>query len=364
MLTFYAKRFGGWNNHVPFLAPWWGEPKEDPTSLNLGQFAEWASAKDLPMRCVDRAEDADAWVLAFPWKVAMANAEAMAFARAEITAAGRAGKRIIIFFDSDLDVPVDWPAHAVVFRFSIYSDRRKANEFAIPTFSQDFLRLHFQNQLQPRPWTARPSVSFCGYAPPLACGLVRKTASEVLRYVLYRTGALENRRIRIAHAPRVHAIRRLRNAPQVEAKFVVRNQFAFNQWGVLQPGGEAEAANSMRREFVENLNGADYALCARGYANCSVRFYEALSLGRIPLYVNTHCVLPYEFCVNWKELCCEVDRDAISEIATRLARFHAELNPERFETLQRQCRAVFERWITPAGFFRSLPLHWIPDWRG
>jgi hypothetical protein len=353
----FSRRYDDSGSHVPFLAPWWGATAEDKNSLHVGQFAEWAAARPAEYALVDDPRAADAFVLSIPWKLTRGNPKAAAFAESEISAAKTVGKKIFIFFDSDHDDPMPWPPHAIVFRFSIYSDTRGAGEFSIPTFSQDFLAKNFGGTLKLREKSTAPSVGFCGYAPPVGCRFSKNSLREIFRYVGYRAGLFKNRRQLIAHAPRVQAIRALRRTPGVDARFIVRDQFAFNRWGVLQPGGTPETAARQRQEFIENLNSSDYALCARGLANCSIRFYEAISLGRIPVFVNTQCVLPYDWMVDWKKACFWIEEKDLANIGRRLREYHAQLSPEEFAAKQTLARELFVKWISPAGFFRELYRH-------
>ena len=59
-------------------------------------------------------------------------------------------------------------------------------------------------------------------------------------------------------------------------------------------GGDPDAQLQARTGYVENLVASDYVLCARGAGNFSYRLYETLSCGRIPVFVDTDCVLPHE----------------------------------------------------------------------
>lgn len=361
-LRFYSSRFGGADTHVPFLAPWWGVPPEDPASINRGQFSAWAQATSLPYQPTPHPGDADFFVLCIPWKLVLVDPKAAAFARTQIDTARQLGTRIVIFFDSDRDDPIDWPEHAIVFRFSIYSDTRHRCEFAIPPFGHDLLTQFCGGQLQLRPWTSRPSVSFCGYTPPLGCKRSRQSLKEWGRYGLYRAGLLVRKRHRVAHAIRVHVLLTLRKAPEIACRFVLRDQFAFNRHGVLQPGGTAESARQQQQEFVDNLLGADYALCVRGIANCSIRLFESMSLGRIPLVINSQCVLPYDFVCDWRSFCAWIDENDIKHATQRLLDFHSQISPPEFVEKQRLARLAFIEWTCPEGFFCQMPRHWIPDW--
>ena len=44
-------------------------------------------------------------------------------------------------------------------------------------------------------------------------------------------------------------------------------------------------------EYYENLLDSDYILCIRGAGNFSIRLYETLMVGRIPIFVNTRLYL-------------------------------------------------------------------------
>ncbi len=219
-----------------------------------------------------------------PWKLTRGNTAAKTFADEEIRASANLGRPIIIFFDSDHDDPVPWPKHALVFRFSIYSDTRGAGEFSIPTFSQDFLALNYDGVLKVREKQAVPSVGFCGYAPPVGCRISKRSLREVARYVAYRAKLLGSRRRLVApRSSRVGSSRALQRTDGVDARFIVRDQFAFNQWGVLQPGGTAETAARQRREFIENLNNTDYARLRTGTGDTAPSAaMKPLALGAFP----------------------------------------------------------------------------------
>jgi hypothetical protein len=126
---------------------------------------------------------------------------------------------------------------------------------------------------------------------------------------------------------------------------------------VLQPGGTPASDARQRTEFLDNLNGTDYAVCVRGLANCSIRFYEAVSLGRIPLFVNTQCVLPYDWLVDWKKACLWIEETDLPRIGGLLRDHHARLSPADFAAQQHLVRGLFEQWLSPEGFFGQLYRH-------
>lgn len=112
-----------------------------------------------------------------------------------------------------------------------------------------------------------------------------------------------------------------------------------------------------RREFVRNLRESDYGLCVRGSGNFSFRFYETLCMGRIPVFVDTDCVLPLDFDIEWRDYCVWVEADDVGRIGDRILEFHESLGEAEFEERQHACRRLWETHLSPEGFFASFHRH-------
>ena len=75
--------------------------------------------------------------------------------------------------------------------------------------------------------------------------------------------------------------------PALTTNYILRSKYRA---GVSR---EKDPFHPSRLEFVNNILGSDYTVCMRGGGNFSVRFYETLSLGRIPVFIDTDCLLPW-----------------------------------------------------------------------
>jgi hypothetical protein len=139
----------------------------------------------------------------------------------------------------------------------------------------------------------------------------------------------------------------------VETAFVRRPTFWAGAWD-LDEAGRIAAMHAARAEYVENLVASDYVLCTRGNGNYSYRLYETLSVGRIPVFVDTDSVLPFGDRVDWRSLCVWIDEHELAAIGRRVAEHYAAHSDDDFVALQRECRRVWEEWIEPSGFFRRL----------
>jgi hypothetical protein len=155
------------------------------------------------------------------------------------------------------------------------------------------------------------------------------------------------------NALRRRALAALERSSRVATNIEVNDDF----WGgALRYEGAArrEAMAQARRRYVDNLVASDYALCVRGNGNFSYRLYEALSLGRIPVFVDSASVLPFDDDIDWRRLCVWIDAHELDRIADRVSEHYERHSGEDFTRLQQLCRTTWEERISPPGFFRHL----------
>jgi len=132
--------------------------------------------------------------------------------------------------------------------------------------------------------------------------------------------------------------------------FVIRKVF----WGTQ---ADLLTMRKQKEEFVANMINSDYILCARGGGNFSFRFYETLSCGRIPLFIDTDCVLPYDFEIDYKNYCVWVDNHELSQADKILYNFHENISEADFISLQCNCRRLWKDYLSPEGFFANFHKH-------
>src|SRR5262249_27047502 len=177
----------------------------------------------------------------------------------------------------DSDQPVELPG-ATVFRTTLYRSRRRSFEFAQPAWSEDFVERYAHGELPVRTKPAEPTVGFCGLAPRA-------------RLARFRHGGSQS-------ALRARAPTRLRRTTAGQTNSLVGKDFVGGAVGTGNT--DTSPMQRVRGEYVQNMLDSDSVLCARGAGNFSFRLYETLSCGRIPVFVDTDCVLPYDFMIEWR----------------------------------------------------------------
>ena len=69
---------------------------------------------------------------------------------------------------------------------------------------------------------------------------------------------------------------------------------------------DAEDQTEMRREYIDLLEDTKFPLCPRGKGLNSIRFFEALRLGRIPVLAADETKLPLEWMIDYDEFVVRV----------------------------------------------------------
>ena len=337
--------------HVTMLSPFWGKNPEDPQDPSSGRYDRYVeSGRDFFAMPLTLAE-ADLAVLPASWERVCQDPRARDLADSFIEQARRTGKRLVVYYWSDAYdvVPID---NASIFRTSFHRSTRKPHEFAMPAWSEDPVEKYLDGQLPLRDKQENPVVGFCGY------GRIRWDLKNILSWGASRLG-LKEKEAFAGHRLRARGLRLLANSPGIETNFVIRDSF----WGgALPPRAPLNISvmQQVRQEFVHNLVTSDYVLCVRGNGNFSYRLYETLSCGRIPVFIDTDCVLPYDFAIDWKKFCVWVDRTEVSRIGEKVKEFHHKLSPQDFRDLQVSCRQFWEKWLSPEGFFHNFHRHFQP----
>lgn len=222
--------------------------------------------------------------------------------------------------------------------------------YGYPAIIRDYVRLFDLNQLEYRGQKDKPTIGFCGQA---SGGYLEYGWHELKRRYknhLYKTG-------RTVYEPppfetvffRNRVLSTLKKHLGIQTDYILRKQYrAGNKADMKKP------THQVRREFVQNILNTDYTVCMRGGGNYSVRFYETLCLGRIPIFVNTDCLLPFDEEINYKELFVWVEEREIRSIGDKVLQFHKRLSPSEFINVQHKCRDLWVSNFSTGGYYSKF----------
>ncbi|MDX2089255.1 MAG: exostosin family protein [Kofleriaceae bacterium] len=302
---------------------------------------------------VSTPDNADVHLLTMKWQHYVEH-QRIDQARRAIDVARIARKPVAVFSMGDFEANFPVAGKDIhLFQAAGYRSRQQTQNHGMPPFFDDPLESR-GGEVQIRDKRVRPSIGFCGQA---GASLPRHAARFVrsqLRQLQWRLGRLRWEPPPFEHTWfRQRVLDTLASNPAVETRYVLRKQYRA---GVLS-ARRLDPAEKSRREFVENVLGTDYTVCMRGGGNFSVRFYEALAMGRIPVFVDTDCVLPYQHRIDWRKYAVWIDQRHLHDAGRIVADFHSRLSPEQFRELQLACRRIWQERLTADGFYRHFREH-------
>ena len=234
-------------------------------------------------------------------------------------------------------------SNLVYFRMSGFrsqlSDKNKGLPVAI---SDQFQRIFKRENITPNAKNELPTVSFCGHASTS----FTKRVKEILIFGRENMKRFLRNPIRKDWEPyfasafeRAKLMQTLEESPLVKTNFIYRNQYRAG----------AKSTEDLERtttEYYKNILNSDYVLCVRGAGNFSVRFYETLMMGRIPIFVNTDCLLPFEDEINWKNHVVWVEWKDRKNIAIIVSDFHKKITNEDFINIQINNRKLWKETLS------------------
>ncbi|TXB65416.1 exostosin family protein [Vicingus serpentipes] len=317
-------------NVTIMLYPFFDSPKEDINDPDYGRFENYINNSSKIFKLVNNENDADIVVLPFEFSFEESDIK---IAQKFVNNYKKSNKPILVFYNSDYDynIPLD---NVIILRTSFYKSTKSKNEFALPGWSKDFYNSRF-NETTKKP--VNPSISYCGYIDYL-----RPSLKDILNNYKDKLTSKTYNIYEIGPKLRGKAIRNLIKSKGVKTNFIFRNGF----WAA---GLDKKMA---REEYIQNMYSSDYALVVRGAGNFSYRLYEVLSCGKIPVFIDTDCVLPYDHIIDWKKYVVWINQK--DNISQRLIEFHNDISDKDFYQLKQNCRKLYEEWISPFGFFSKL----------
>lgn len=311
---------------LPFLAP---QGRKDD---RLFQEVPWVEYKGI-IRNVPDAHEAELIILPHEYAVLRKHPEYLARG---LEIAREAGKPLLLSAYQDDPTPIDIPGTFVI-RASAYKSMMLRNEIMIPAYVEDIGR-HFGSEPMRRP--DRASVGFVGKAgfPDVRSAVRYVVRNYLLRHGPDREGTYFRRR----------ALASLRRHPGISLDALPRKRFSGHRKTI-----EA-SPEEVRERYIRSLKESLFTLSPRGDGNFSLRFFETLSVGRIPVLIDTDVALPLEDWINYDEFILRIPWKDVDRTGEIVASFFEKLSDSELESMQRKARRAFEEHLYMPAFLITL----------
>lgn len=293
-------------------------------------------------------EDADLVILTMAWNYYV-KTEKIDDALAFINECADKGKKVLTWNAGDHGVAIPHQSNLIVFRESGYRSKFSSNEHSLPSFISDPLKKYYKTQ-NPFiiPYSPKPLIGFCGQAQRSKARAAKEVAQIFWRNLKFYAAKSKEEPEELLSTTylRASVLNSLEGSDLVTTDFILRDKYRA---GVTQN----KDVHRSTMEFYDNIKTSPYVLCVRGAGNFSVRFYETLAMGRIPVFINTDSSLPFYNGIDWNKHVLWIEYKDRDKVAEKLIYFHKSLSPENFIDLQLSNRKLWEDKLTLKGFFKE-----------
>ena len=330
--------------HTPLMNPWWGNLIVEESIFAKQLFDTYAF--DTSYYTITNDIRAADMVLA-PYRHVWFLRHDKALFDECVRTAKEEGLPLLIDGAGDVEYPIA-VENAYILRIGGYRFINERGRIQIPPLADDLLERYRGGQLDIRQKReGKPIVGFAGWTILSPMQHLRTVVKELplrlrgiidARYRACSKGVLWRQR----------AIRILEKSPLVIFNLHARRSFSASP---KTAGGDME---ELREEMVDTILQSDYALDVRGDANDSTRLFEILSLGCIPVIVDTERNFPFSEKVDYSSFALIVDFRDIAHLPERIAEFHKNVSSERYEQMQKNARDAYIRYFRIDALMRPI----------
>ena len=275
-------------------------------------------------------------VIVLPNNFTSFDSAAEAYVAGHADEAERLGIPLFLFSFGDFTDRLHFDPRAYIFRLSIYRSALGPRDISVSTLTEDL----GQAGIHVRSRGSVPRVSFCGQAG-------YQTFKQWIKYYLKVLAYTGRPARRLGVYWRRRMMQACRNSKWVTTTFIIRRSFSGAQRTIeLDPV-------LARQEFVDSIIGADFVLAPKGDGNYSNRFLEALSLGRIPVYVDTDMVLPLEEIIDYTKIAVRVPMHQVVQTPQYIKKFYDALTEGEWRERQELARTTFATYLRHDSFFAT-----------
>lgn len=115
-----------------------------------------------------------------------------------------------------------------------------------------------------------------------------------------------------------------------------------------------------QEEYFKSIENNLYTICIRGGGNFSFRLSETFMMGRIPVLIDTDCLLPFENDIPYNKNTVYITKensDNFDRIDEIIKEFHNSHSEEELLNIQKENRKIWENYFTLTGaFYNTLKI--------
>ena len=301
---------------------------------------------------VNSLEESQICLLPMAWNYYVNN-NCIEKAKKLIKDANSSEKKILIWTAGDYHLTLPNYNNIIRLSASVYFSNQNFFTIPLPIVINDPLRFLSMDRIMLKKLSIKPIVGFCGQSDKNIIISLMKMIRLIKNNFKYKLNlsALYSGSIIPPTYKRKLILDIIEKSPIVKSNFIRRSRYLGGEYS------DKKKIEIIRKEFYDNIISSDYTICIRGTGNFSARFYETLALGRIPVFINTDCRLPFDNVINWKKHLIWIEEDEIYNLEEKINDYHQSLTIEKYYDIQKKNRKIWNKYFRFSGFFNEFPLY-------
>jgi len=239
--------------------------------------------------------------------------------------------------------------NSYTFRLGGFKSKLDEKTFIIPSFINDPYTTQLEQEYNALQKEEQPTIGFVGHAQS---GLA-KYLKEFVNHLKYQAKRKLNKLLADSQSFYPSSIKRAQYLTKFSLSKGLKTNFILRD--SYRAGVQTEEDKQRTtQEFYENIFNNAYTFCIRGVGNFSVRLYETLAVGRIPIILNTDCKLPLSNSIDWSKHCIILEERKKISLEMQILEFHQSKTNEEFLEIQNSNRELWKTHLVRQAYFINI----------
>lgn len=262
-----------------------------------------------------------------------------------LTEAKNNKKPIWLYTAGDFGFTVHIP-NSYNFRLGGFHSKLGDNAFVIPSFINDPYGTVLRHSLSVLKKEEKPSIGFVGHAKTGVAKYAKSYFSHLkLRFkYIVKSAYFDKQPFYPSGIKRAKYLNTLKRSENLDTNFILRDNYRAG-------AKDQKTKEETTVEFYNNIFDNLYTFCIRGVGNFSVRFYETLAVGRIPILLNTDCRLPLSNLIDWNKHVLILDPSSKVSLENQILQFHEAKSHEELSEIQKNNRKIWQTHLRRHSYF-------------
>jgi hypothetical protein len=109
----------------------------------------------------------------------------------------------------------------------------------------------------------------------------------------------------------------------------------------------------LNERYIEMLGSSEFSLCPRGTGISSVRLFESMAMGAIPVVIADGYKFPLQNVIKWTDISIQVKQSQISKIGKVL---HENYTKDGINDMRERMLRIYDEYLSPDNFNKSIEL--------